>query len=81
MLMEPKKFIQLPIDERANYLWANGEFVANRIYYNQTVKLYALNGYWVEVWINNEGIDRMEPLEDEKVLKLYISGIDVQKLF
>ena len=51
--MELYEYLLLNRDEKAQYLWENGELIANLKEGEQGFNLYSLNGYYVEVTLSN----------------------------
>jgi hypothetical protein len=80
--MTSNDFIQLNINDRANTVWAEGEFIGAREYYGYKVVLYVLKGLYVEVWyfISTNKIEKVEPIADPKDLNHYLKDIDLEKL-
>ncbi len=82
ILVTINEFTQLNINDRANTVWAEGEFIGAREYYGHKVVLYVLKGLYVEVWyfIATNKIEKVEPIGDPKDLNHYLKDIDLEKL-
>jgi hypothetical protein len=72
--MNSMDFDNLPINERADIAFNEGNFIAQRFYYNQTIVLYSSEDKFIEVWYlpNENRIGNIKLLEDMKTLDLYI---------
>ena len=75
-------FQDLPLDKKGDVLFSNGDYIAVRSCDNHKVQLYSLYGFYVEVWYNaaTNSIDKIEVLESEKTLSLFLSDIDLETL-
>lgn len=80
--MNQADFIKLNINERADTVWSEAEFVGARDYYGYKVVLYVLKGLYVEVWYFKETnkIEKVEPLANPKDLNHYLKDIDLARL-
>ena len=81
-MITKQKFQRLPFKKKGELVFKEGEYVAVRSYYNYKVQLYSLYGFFVEVWYHpeNNAIDKVELLESEKALNLYLADIDLESL-
>lgn len=79
--MKESDFDNLDIQEKGIVVFDKGEFIAVREYYNHRVCLYSLPGFFVEVHYSPDSnqITRIEKVNDEKTLSLYLSDIDLKK--
>jgi hypothetical protein len=59
-------FFVLSLNDRAQVLWADGKYLETIVYYGQTVKLYALNSFFVEVYYVpvTQSIEKVEVVYD-----------------
>jgi hypothetical protein len=75
-------FNNLSLNQKSSFLFPDGTYIAVRDYYNYKVQLYSLWGFYVEVWYHPKmnSIDKIEALNDEKSLKLYLSDIEIEDL-
>ncbi len=80
--MNQGSFLKLNINERADTVWSEGEFVGARDYYGYKVVLYVLKGLFVEVWYfkATNKIEKVEPLANQKDLNHYLKDIDLARL-
>jgi hypothetical protein len=78
-MVELYQYLLLSRDERATYLWENGEFITNTKESEYSYSLYALNGYYVEVRISNadNSITEIVPFKKGELLNKYIESIDI----
>ena len=74
MAIGKETFSLLEINAKANLIWGHGKFIASRAYYNYSISLYSLSGFFVEVWIfqNSKEIEKIEVFDTDSRLKLYI---------
>ena len=73
-MISKTKFRQLSITQKGEYVFQEGDYIGLREYYNHRINLYSLFDFFVEVWYSpdrNE-IEKIEVLESEKTLDLYI---------
>jgi hypothetical protein len=66
------EFNNTPINERAEYLWENGKFIeAITNSYHQSVTLYSLHNYYVELYISSETnkIESIQAIQDDELQK------------
>ena len=56
----------------------NGKYIGVRQYYNYTIKLYLLDDVFYELWYfrTKTEIEKIEVLEDEKKIDLYIQHMN-----
>ena len=83
--MQQDEFAKLPVSKRFALVREHGEFVGQRIHGSHNIQLYAMHGYYVEVW-KKLGLDYLhwvEVVQDDKILLQYTDGIDLDlnKLF
>lgn len=80
-MIELYEFNRLPINERANYLWANGTFIMNVKQTEHSFNLYTLNSYYVEVKLLNSNNEIVEivPFKQGERLNKYLDFINVLK--
>jgi len=73
-MISKTKFIQLSIKQKGEYVFQEGEYIGLREYYNHRINLYSLSDFFVEVWYipAENKIEKIEVLESEKTLDLYI---------
>ncbi len=76
--MELYEFSLLPINDRANTLWQNGEFIINVKENTSSYNLYSLFGYFVEVKLSEENqIIDIRPFKKGEILDKYLDFIDL----
>jgi hypothetical protein len=69
-------FVVLSLNDRAQVLWDHGKYLETIVYYGQTVKLYALNSFFVEVYYApvTQSIEKVAVVYEEG-LKKYLGRI------
>jgi hypothetical protein len=82
MKINKDNFNDLSLDEKGKIIFSKGSYIAVRDYYNYKVQLYGLKGFYVEVWYNprTNSIDKIETMDNEKSLNLYLSDIEILDL-
>lgn len=80
--MNREDFMRLPRIQQMQMLFDEGEELAGRIYLYFTVRLYALHGFFVEVWYHQttNRIDRIIVINSDDVLKLYENQINIGEM-
>lgn len=81
--MTPDDFLKLPIEQKVTLLLGEGNELLERIYMYYSVKLYTIDGFYVEIWyqqISNK-IDKVLLVDLEDVVHLYESQINISDLF
>jgi len=73
-MISKTKFRQLSITQKGEYVFQEGKYIGFRKYYNHRINLYSLSDFFVEVWYipAENKIEKIEVLESEKTLDLYI---------
>lgn len=80
--MHKDAFKSLSLDEKADLILQKDSFVDTREYYNQTINLYLIHGFYVEVWYlpsENKISDISLPTSDQ--LNLYNIPVNLEDLF
>ncbi len=82
MNMTLAQFGKMPIDARAQYAWINGKFLMNREGRWTKTNLYALNGFFVEIWIDRgrNSITHITAFDDIGKLDSYLEDISLKGL-
>ena len=80
MSISETEFNSLTKEKQFELLNNYGLFVGNRIYYNQRVNLYSVNGYFVEVHYSPEAneIDAIDVVDAERVINGYQNRITLK---
>jgi hypothetical protein len=75
-------FNTLNFDEKAWHVWHHATFMIVRQNKEFRVNLYFLNGYFVQLWyhVKRNRIDKIAATKSNRVLKPYLSLIDIEKL-
>ncbi len=76
-------FLALDLNDRAKFVWQRGEFIDYREYDGCKVALYSLPKLFVEVWVFKDSgkVDKVEVVEDAKILEQYVDSEKLLKLF
>jgi hypothetical protein len=76
------EYNQLSKDEQGTVLWSQGRFLVNRATTSHKINLYALDRFYVEVWLKDGGneIDRIRSFSSSNQLEPYLSLIDIAGL-
>ena len=74
MVIGKEVFSILEINAKANLIWGHGKYIASRTYYNYSISLYSLSGFFVEVGVfdNSKEIEKIEVFDTSNRLKLYM---------
>ena len=77
-MISKTKFRQLSIKQKGEYVFQEGEYIGLREYYNHRINLYSLSDFFVEVryFPAENKIEKIEILESEKTLDLYIDKMN-----
>ncbi len=51
--MTPSQYKEFDLNERMDIVNLHGSFVGSRSYYNHSINLYTVYGFFVEVWYAN----------------------------
>lgn len=81
--MTAEEFTKLPTNRKVQMVLDDGRELLDRIYMYFVVKLYSIEGLYIEIWyqqISNR-IDRVIVVNPEDVLHLYESQINISDIF
>ena len=81
--MTPQEFNQLPSNVRAELLWDQGQYLLERVVYNEyIVKMYLVDKFYVEVYYNatDNQIEDITALENEKDWEGFLNSINIKVL-
>ena len=81
-MIELYEFSLLPLNDRAETLWAHGELITNFKENGNSYNLYSFFGYFVEVKLSNPAnqIIDIRPFRKGEILNKYLDFIDINKL-
>lgn len=81
--MDAQEFRKLPVQEQVSVVLSNGKELLERIFVYYIVKLYHLDGLFVEIWYHQvtNRIDKVLVVEFDDVIHLYESQINISDLF
>jgi hypothetical protein len=78
--MLPEEFKKLPLADKFEIVKAKGDFVASRLYPGFNVHLFAIDGFFVEVW-KRLGLDYVEWIElvnSDSTINSYLDNINLE---
>ena len=77
-----QEFAGLPVDLQSNYLWDNGQFLANHRDQRYCINLYSLHGYFVEVWYDTllNHIHAITAFTTSRRLESYVKSVSITNL-
>ena len=80
--MNERQFKEFDLNERMDIVNLNGSYVGNRSYYNHSINLYTVYGFFVEVWYANfeNKITKIQVANRELIELQYISSINIKSL-
>ena len=80
--MNERQFKEFNLNERMNIINLNGNYVGNRSYYNHSINLYTIYGFFVEVWYANfeNRITKVQVADDLLVERHYADRVDISSL-
>ncbi len=78
--MTPEEFKKLSLDEKYKAVKARGDFVASRYYPGFNVHLFALDGFFIEVWkrVGFDFIQWIEVVNSDSSVNSYLDNIDIE---
>ena len=79
--MHKDAFNSLTLEEKADLVFQKDSFVCTRVYCGQTISLYLVNGFYVEVWYlpnENRIVDISLPTSNQ--LSLYKTPLNLNSL-
>lgn len=73
-IISKNRFKELAKLQKGELVFQEGRYIGMREYYNYSINLYSLYDFFVEVWYSPDEnkIEKIEVLESEKTLDLYI---------
>jgi len=80
--MLKNEFIKLTVLQKVEELWTEGEFISEKVYYDNTIRLFAIDNFLVEVFFNrvyNE-IVSVEIQENPQILFEYVKNLELDNL-
>jgi hypothetical protein len=68
----------MTLSDQYELISTNGKYIGVRVFYNYTINLYLLDDVFYELWYFRpyNKIERIDVLEDEKTLDLYILSMN-----
>jgi hypothetical protein len=80
-LRDIKTFNNFSISEKFDLINQQGKYLGVREYYNHTINLYLVEETFIEVWYfpAENKIEKIEILDDEKKLDLFIDSMNQLK--
>ena len=80
--MDNYQFNLLPIGDQAQYTWKHGTYLTARQWKENTINLYHVDKFFVEVWYNPDTncIDTVKSFKSKNCLKPYLDNIELTAL-
>lgn len=75
-----EEFKQMPMLEQAEYTWSFGTFLLNKEYEDLSTRLYALDGFFVEVWIDYISLVHIKSFKSNSSIQKYLNEIKLSGL-
>jgi hypothetical protein len=71
-------FTNLTISQKYDFISKKGKYIGVRQYYNYYINLYLLDDVFYELWFfrDNNTVEKIEAMGNEKKLDLYISNMN-----
>ncbi|MDQ3046857.1 MAG: hypothetical protein M3R27_04855 [Bacteroidota bacterium] len=81
-MIDPEYYDLLTLDDKVNILYMEGDFIAGVELDSLEISLYALDGFFVEVFyeLPYNKIDDIRVLSDKDRLEVYLENITLEKL-
>lgn len=78
--MNERQFKEFDLNERMDIINLNGKFVSMREYYAQRINLYAVYGFFVEVFYspNENKITKVQVANRQLVDKMYADRVNIE---
>ena len=80
--MSREEFIKLTIPQKMEHIWTEGEFISEKVYYDNNISLFSMDSFLVEVFFNrvcNE-IVGIEIQENNQILFEYVKDLELKEL-
>jgi len=76
------EFIKLTIPEKMEQLWTEGEFISEKVYYDNNISLFLMDNFLVEVFLDRTSneIVGIEIQENHQILFEYVKDIELSEL-
>lgn len=82
-MMDKDEFTRLSIPEKMELVWREGEFISEKVYYDNNISLFLIEDFLVEVFFNrvyNE-IVGVEIQHNYQILFEYVKDLELDALF
>lgn len=81
--MTKNQFVELTLNDKIELVIDRGVELLNRVFLFYIIRLYSVDGFYVEVWYRTSAnrIDRIDAVELEDVFHLYEKSINIEDLF
>jgi hypothetical protein len=81
--MTKNQFVELTLNDKIELVIDRGVELLNRVFLFYIIRLYSVDGFYVEVWYRTSAnrIDRIDAVELEEVFHLYEKSINIEDLF
>ncbi|MDI1355677.1 MAG: hypothetical protein PSX36_12210 [bacterium] len=80
--MDKEEFIKLDTTRKLEVLWAEGEAISEKVYYECNLSLFLVDCFYVEVFFNRDlnRIVGVEIQDSSQILYDYIKDLDLTEL-
>ena len=80
--MTKNEFIKLSIPEKMEQLWIEGDFISEKVYYDNNISLFLMDDFLVEVFFNRtyKEITAVEIQQNDQILFEYVKDIELNEL-
>ncbi len=83
MLVDKDEFIKMSLTQKTEQLWNYGEFISEKVYYDNNISLFLLDNFLVELFFNrvHKEIVGIEIQENSQILYEYVKNLELDELF
>ncbi|PBQ30858.1 hypothetical protein CNR22_03400 [Sphingobacteriaceae bacterium] len=80
--MTREEFVKLTIPDKMEQLWVEGDFISQKVYYDNDISLFAMDDYLIEVFFNrvSNEIVGVEIQENNQILFEYVKDLELKEL-
>lgn len=80
--MTREEFIKLTIPDKMEELWREGDFISQKVYYDNDISLFSMEDYLIEVFFNRitHEIVGVEIQENNQILFEYVKDLELKEL-
>lgn len=80
--MNKEEFVLLPMQEKVELVWQQGEIISEKAYYDCNITLFLLEDFFVEIFFSrtSEEIVGTEIQDHPQILFEYVKDLDLSEL-